>query len=104
MGATVLEHRWGAVSITITPTAVTSFTSSAQSFTVGGLTTQMQILRVSPPSFNAGAGVTGLCQSNGNITLMFSNITGSPITPAPGSYVVNWFRPDGGPRTTVTGT
>lgn len=104
MGATVLEHRWGAVKITITPAAVTSFTSSAQSFTVGGLTTQMQILRVTPPSFNAGAGVSGMVQSNGNVTLMFSNITAAPITPAPGDYVVNWFRPDGGARTTVTGT
>ena len=104
MGATVLEHRFGCVFLSLTPSSVTSLTSSAQSFNCGGLLPIDQILNISSPSFQAGISQEATVNSAGVLTVAFANGTNAPVAPAPGNYKVSWFRPDAGPRSTVVGT
>lgn len=106
MGATVLEHRFGSVSLTLSPTIVASFLTSTQSFTCQGILTTDVVLSAVKPTEQAGLIVAGgRPKSAGKLYITFANVTGVGITPtAAEAYKVQWMRPDGGTRTTFIGT
>lgn len=106
MGATVLEHRFGSVSLTLTPAIVNSFTTSTQSFVCSGLLTTDVILSVVKTTDQAGLIFANVkIPGAGRLDIQFANVTGVGITPTAAEvYKVQWMRPDGGTRTTIVGT
>lgn len=94
MGAQVHEDRYGVVAVTLTPagTALGPLTAS-QTFTVNGLKTSDQILKVTPPSTTAGLAIVGASVSAENtLEITFGNFSTGALTSASGVYNVHVFR------------
>ena len=103
MGVQVHEDRYGVVQVSLTPagTAAGPLTAS-QTFTVLGLRTTDQILRVTPPSTSAALAIVGASVSAANtLSIQFGNFSTGPATSASGNYNVFVFRPEVPGRTSV---
>ena len=102
MGVQIHEDRYGVVSVSLTPagTALGPLTAS-QTFTVPGLKTTDQILRVTPPSTTAGLAIVESSVSAADtLQIVFGNFSTGPLTSASGTYNVFVFRPEAA-RTSV---
>lgn len=102
MGAQIHEDRYGVVQVTLTPdgTALGPLTA-AQTFTVKGLKTSDQILKVTPPSTTAGLAIVGASVSAADtLEIVFGNFSTGALTSASGVYNVHVFRPEAA-RTSV---
>ena len=96
MGVQMHEDRYGVVAVSLTPagTALGPLTAS-QTFTVQGLRTSDQILRVTPPSTTAGLAIVGAAVSAADtLQITFGNFSTGPLTSASGTYTVFVFRPE----------
>lgn len=94
MGVQVHEDRYGVLSASLTPagTALGPLTA-AQTFTVSGLRTTDQIIKVTPPSTTAGLAIVGASVSAANtLELVFGNFSTGPLTSASGTYNITVFR------------
>jgi hypothetical protein len=83
-------------SITITPALVAANTTAEQTFTCTGLVLATDtIIGVSKPTAQAGLGIVGWrCSADNTIAIVFSNNTGSGITPTAAEvYTVFAHRP-----------
>ena len=103
MGVQMHEDRYGVVAVTLTPagTAAGPLTAS-QTFTVRGLKTTDQILRVQPPSTSAAlALVSARVSAADTLSIQFGNFSTGPATSASGTYNVFVFRPEAA-RTSVS--
>lgn len=73
----------------LTPTSVTGHTSSAQVYTVTGLTTSQLLLNIIPPS---DTGVTGIgsarITATNQLTITWINANNNAATPPAGTYRV----------------
>lgn len=70
-------------SATINPTSVANATAANQTFTVSGLTTDMDIVGICMPSLEAGVTISNAFVSATNtLSIRFSNNTAAPIDPA----------------------
>jgi hypothetical protein len=84
------------VSIALTPAAV-SGTSSNQTFTVPGLTTDEQVFVIGV----IGTQTAGIIYAEAEVTaantlqIQFANVSGSSATPVSGNYVLAVIRPEG---------
>ena len=102
MGVQIHEDRYGVVQVTLTPagTALGPLLA-AQTFTVPGLQTSDQILKVTPPSTSVGLSIVGASVSAvDTLQIIFGNFSTGPLTSASGVYNVTVFRAEA-PRTSV---
>lgn len=102
MGAQIHEDRYGVVQATLTPagTALGPLVA-AQTFTVLGLKTSDQILKVTPPSTSVGLAIVSASVSAADtLEIVFGNFSTGPLTSASGTYNVFVFRPEAA-RTSV---
>lgn len=96
MGIQVHEDRYGCVSASLTPagTALGPLVAS-QTFTVTGLKTTDEILKVTPPSTSAGLAIVGAWVSAADtLEVVFGNFSTGALTSAAGTYKVHVFRPE----------
>lgn len=103
MGVQIHEDRYGVVQVALTPagTALGPLTA-AQTFTVPGLKTSDQILKVTPPSTTAGLAIVAASVSAADtLELVFGNFSTGALTSASGTYCVHVFRPEAA-RTSVS--
>lgn len=103
MGVQIHEDRYGVVEVSLTPagTALGPLTAS-QTFTVQGLKTTDQILKVTPPSTTAGLAIVGASVSAADtLEIVFGNFSTGALTSASGTYSVHVFRPEAA-RTSVS--
>ena len=96
MGIQVHEDRYGCVSVTLTPAGTAAGpVTQAQTFTVSGLKTGDEILKVTPPSTTAGLGIVGAWVSAADtLEVLFGNFSSGALTSASGTYRVHVFRPE----------
>lgn len=95
MGVLHREHRYFAVTVTLTPTAITANSSAEQSFTVTGLQTK-DIVNVNKPTAQDGLGIVGCRVSAANtLAITFGNFAATVLTPTAAEvYKVDVFRPE----------
>ncbi len=96
MGAQIHEDRYGVVAISLTPagTALGPLVAS-QTFTVPGLLTTDEILKVTPPSTSAGLAIVAATVSAADtLEITFGNFSTGALTSAAGTYRVHVFRPE----------
>ncbi len=96
MGIQVHEDRYGVVTATLTPagTALGPLVAS-QTFTVTGLKTTDQILKVTPPSTSTGLAIVGASVSAADtLEIVFGNFSTGALTSASGTYKIHVFRPE----------
>lgn len=78
--------------LTINPTSCSANTTNAQTFTCSGLTTR-DIVKVNKPSHTAGLTIANAFVGTDDIlTIVFGNLTGSPIDPPSETYLVESTR------------
>lgn len=74
---------------TITPTSLVTLVTSAQTFTVSGLSTADAIAGISGPSQTSGIGIVAARVSAADtLEITFANVTVGTLTPAAGNYKV----------------
>lgn len=74
-------YRWDKYAVTFNPTSVSANTTSEQTVTINGVTTE-DFVTVSKPTHTAGLGIVNVRVSAANtIAITFINTTGSPIDP-----------------------
>lgn len=85
-----------AVSVALTPSAVSANTTAEQTFTVPGVLASDVCIDVTKPTAQAGLGIVGSRVSAANtVAITFSNNTGSGITPTAGeTYIFALVRRD----------
>ena len=96
MGAQIHEDRYGVLAVSLTPagTALGPLLAS-QTFTVTGLKTGDEILKVTPPSTSVGLAIAGAWVSAADtLEITFGNFSTGPLTSASGTYRVHVFRPE----------
>lgn len=96
MGVQIHEDRYGVVQVTLTPagTAAGPIVAS-QTFTVSGLKTTDQILKITPPSTSTGLAIVGADVSAvDTLRIVFGNFSTGALTSASGTYNVHVFRPE----------
>jgi len=83
------------ISVTLSPSAVSAYTSAEQTFTVTGLQAEDHVA-VNKPSAQAGLGIVGCRVSAADtLAITFGNFTASPITPTANEvYKILLSRPD----------
>lgn len=94
MGVQMHEDRYGVVSVSLTPggTAAGPITAS-QTFSVLGLKTTDQILKVTPPSTTNGLAIVGASVSAANtLQLVFGSYSTGALTSASGTHRITVFR------------
>jgi len=85
------------IAISITPVAVATITTAAQTFNVSGLLTTDIIT----PVGYSGTQIAGVfivecdCLTNGVLTVQFGNVTAASVTPTAGTYIFQVYRADG---------
>jgi hypothetical protein len=78
-----------AVSIRITPTAVSAWTSAEQSFTVQGLLVTDIVIRATMPAAGAGISIFNVrVKAMNTVAITFANVTSASHSPAPGTYIL----------------
>jgi len=85
------------IALSLTPAAVTTITTTTQTFNVSGLLTTDVI---SPIGY-VGSQIAGVfiveadCLTNGVLTVQFGNVTAADVTPKSGTYIFQVTRSDG---------
>lgn len=83
------------VSVSLTPTAVSTITAPAQTFTVPGLKLGDAILSVTPPGQTAGATIgSARVSAADTLSVQFVNPTAGSVTPTAGTHIIAVARQD----------
>lgn len=83
------------IEVSLTPTAVTTITAPAQTFTVPGVIVGDAVI-VNPPGQTAGVTIGSVRVSAANtISIQFVNPTAGDVTPAAGTHIVTVIRKEG---------
>jgi hypothetical protein len=85
------------IALSLTPAAVTTITTTTQTFNVAGLLTTDVISAIG----YVGSQIAGVfiveadCLTNGVLTVQFGNVTAADVTPKSGTYIFQVARSDG---------
>jgi len=91
------SHETFYITPTLTPSSVTNGTTSAQNFTVPGLLTT-DFVNCWGLVGSQAAGIVSVeadVTAANTLTIQFGNLTGSPVTPTAGQYLIEVVRLEG---------